>query len=281
MRQTLHASIPVVLVAAATGHAQTSLFNTVGGQLQARAEIPGLGSNNAFLTVVMPGPGANTASVGPFVSSTVGYSFTENLTQSTFDITFSHNCGYPTGGSRASTFSGANFTVAAPTPYAVSGIISMPLGAPTATINMQYSLLPQGGGPAIFRHETTRSLAGGSSIILGAPISGDILTGSPTGTVIPGTTYIVALTLLTITQTIGAAAIPSGSFTIDLGVDPCRANCDGSTTTPVLTPNDFQCFLNAYAAGLSSANCDGSTTTPMLTPNDFQCFINQYAAGCS
>jgi len=29
----------------------------------------------------------------------------------------------------------------------------------------------------------------------------------------------------------------------------CTANCDGSTSSPVLTPNDFQCFLNAYAAG--------------------------------
>ncbi len=61
----------------------------------------------------------------------------------------------------------------------------------------------------------------------------------------------------------------------------CAANCDGSTTVPVLTANDFQCFLNNYAAGLSSANCDGSTAVPILTANDFQCFLNNYAAGCS
>ena len=60
----------------------------------------------------------------------------------------------------------------------------------------------------------------------------------------------------------------------------CYANCDGSSGAPVLTANDFQCFLNAYAAGLGYANCDGSTGTPTLTANDFQCFLNKYAAGC-
>jgi hypothetical protein len=61
----------------------------------------------------------------------------------------------------------------------------------------------------------------------------------------------------------------------------CYANCDGSTGSPLLTANDFQCFANAYAAGDSYANCDGSTGTPALTANDFQCFANAYAAGCS
>jgi len=61
----------------------------------------------------------------------------------------------------------------------------------------------------------------------------------------------------------------------------CYANCDGSTSNPLLTANDFQCFLNEYAAGNSYANCDGSTSNPLLTANDFQCFLNSYAAGCS
>ncbi len=61
----------------------------------------------------------------------------------------------------------------------------------------------------------------------------------------------------------------------------CYANCDGSTATPALTANDFQCFINKYAAADPYANCDGSTATPSLTANDFQCFINRYAAGCS
>jgi hypothetical protein len=58
----------------------------------------------------------------------------------------------------------------------------------------------------------------------------------------------------------------------------CYPNCDGSTTTPVLTANDFGCFLNAFAAGLSYANCDG---VGGLTANDFSCFLTSYAAGCS
>jgi hypothetical protein len=65
------------------------------------------------------------------------------------------------------------------------------------------------------------------------------------------------------------------------GTPQCYANCDGSITLPVLTANDFQCFLNRYASGASYANCDGSTGNPTLTANDFQCFLNAYATGCS
>lgn len=64
------------------------------------------------------------------------------------------------------------------------------------------------------------------------------------------------------------------------GCAPCYANCDQSTGSPVLTANDFQCFLNQVAGGASTANCDGSTVPPVLTANDFQCFMNAYAAGC-
>jgi len=60
----------------------------------------------------------------------------------------------------------------------------------------------------------------------------------------------------------------------------CYANCDTSAIPPVLTANDFQCFLNSFAAGAVYANCDGSTIPPVLTANDFQCFLNTYAAGC-
>ncbi|MBX3377279.1 MAG: hypothetical protein KF678_09800 [Phycisphaeraceae bacterium] len=61
----------------------------------------------------------------------------------------------------------------------------------------------------------------------------------------------------------------------------CYANCDGSTGSPLLTANDFQCFLNKYAGGDTYANCDGSTGNPLLTANDFQCFLNKYASGCT
>jgi len=61
----------------------------------------------------------------------------------------------------------------------------------------------------------------------------------------------------------------------------CYANCDGSTASPLLTANDFQCFLNRYAANDPYVNCDGSTVGPIATANDFQCFLNVFAAGCS
>jgi hypothetical protein len=74
----------------------------------------------------------------------------------------------------------------------------------------------------------------------------------------------------------------SGFWNTDAtGEPPCYANCDESTGSPVLTANDFQCFLNRYAAAEPYANCDHSTGTPMLTANDFQCFLNSYAVGCS
>jgi hypothetical protein len=60
----------------------------------------------------------------------------------------------------------------------------------------------------------------------------------------------------------------------------CYANCDGSTTVPILTVNDFICFQGRFAAGDSYANCDGSTTVPTLTVNDFICFQSAFAAGC-
>lgn len=60
----------------------------------------------------------------------------------------------------------------------------------------------------------------------------------------------------------------------------CYANCDGSTTAPVLTANDFLCFLNAFAAGSPAANCDRSLVAPVLSANDFMCFLNGFAKGC-
>ncbi len=62
---------------------------------------------------------------------------------------------------------------------------------------------------------------------------------------------------------------------------PCGyANCDGSTTPPVLNINDFSCFLNRFATGDVYANCDQSTTPPVLNVLDFACFMNTYAKGC-
>jgi trimeric autotransporter adhesin len=69
----------------------------------------------------------------------------------------------------------------------------------------------------------------------------------------------------------------------------CYANCDGSTAEPALNVDDFMCFINEFAGGMSLphnqqvehyANCDESTTAPVLNVDDFTCFINGFAGGC-
>jgi serine protease AprX len=71
--------------------------------------------------------------------------------------------------------------------------------------------------------------------------------------------------------------------------DSCYANCDGSTTTPILNVEDFSCFINRFAEAQALpheqqlthyANCDQSTTAPVLNVEDFSCFINKFAQGC-
>jgi uncharacterized membrane protein len=67
---------------------------------------------------------------------------------------------------------------------------------------------------------------------------------------------------------------------------PCPTDCDRSGG---LNVEDFACFINEFAAALQLppeqqvahyANCDGSTTAPVLNVEDFSCFINAFAAGC-
>jgi hypothetical protein len=67
----------------------------------------------------------------------------------------------------------------------------------------------------------------------------------------------------------------------------CYANCDGSTSAPVLNVLDFGCFLNRFTAGTAGnaadaiyANCDNSSAAPMLNVLDFNCFLNKFTAGC-
>jgi hypothetical protein len=79
-----------------------------------------------------------------------------------------------------------------------------------------------------------------------------------------------------------------GSFNHDeylifraLGGSTCYANCDNSTTAPILNVADFSCFLNHFAAGDTYANCDTSTTAPVLNVADFSCFLNRFAGGCN
>ncbi len=87
-------------------------------------------------------------------------------------------------------------------------------------------------------------------------------------------------------DTLSAPLVPSGPmhlvyFSDRVRLVVCYANCDGSTTAPILNVNDFTCFLNSFAAGDPYANCDASTTPPVLNILDFTCFLNKFAAGCT
>jgi hypothetical protein len=77
----------------------------------------------------------------------------------------------------------------------------------------------------------------------------------------------------------GCGSAASNSWTMQVP-NCCYANCDSSTTAPVLNVGDFTCFLQKYAAGDPYANCDSSTTPPVLNVGDFTCFLQKFAAGC-
>ena len=87
------------------------------------------------------------------------------------------------------------------------------------------------------------------------------------------------------------AVTPDGTIIVGWGLNPqgnpeawlahiagfgCYANCDQSTSPPILNVNDFICFLNRFNLGDPSANCDES---PHLDINDFVCFMNRYGRG--
>jgi hypothetical protein len=115
---------------------------------------------------------------------------------------------------------------------------------------------------------TQNNIAGGADIMCNHPAN-------------PG-----RLSLVTVHQ-----GTPDAVFIYDLEAPcgACYANCDGSTTPPILNVEDFTCFINQFAAASQLppsqqlthyANCDQSTTPPVLNVEDFTCFINAFAAGC-
>jgi hypothetical protein len=254
-----------------------SLFLTLNGQLQATATGP-VGNNNAFVNVRLPGPDSATATYAS-IHSTVGYTMTEAAGYSRLDLSIDEGMAIAAAHSQAEAYGGPGFTVAQGTPYLVDGVLTVPLSSGPAELHVDVSIFANPGG-IVFRHATSRIVSPGSSIVVGQPISGDVLVGSPGGTLNAGVTYFIDYTILTTDQIVTSGEYHAGTVSVSLGTAPCYANCDYSTATPTLTANDFVCFLNRFAAGDSDANCDGSTTLPVLNANDFSCFLNAYAAGC-
>jgi len=164
-----------------------------------------------------------------------------------------------------------------------NGFASDPVSSPTVgsaptsqngCIGDSASFSTAGAGMGPFTYQWRR---GTTNLVNGGSISGATL---PTLNINPiaagdlGTDYNCV-----ITSALGS--VTTGNVGLACAAPSCYANCDGSSTPPVLTANDFQCFLNKFAAADPTANCDGSTAAPILTANDFQCFLNAYSVGCT
>jgi len=160
-----------------------------------------------------------------------------------------------------------------------------PLGDGIMGRGLAMSVFNDGSGPALY--------VGGSISSAGtAPAKNlarwDGLAWSP----VAGGANGLVEALATTSDATGSSLWVGGTFTYVGGINasriarliacvpPCYANCDGSTTPPVLNVADFICFLNKYAAADPYANCDNSTTPPILNVSDFICFQTRFAQGC-
>ena len=143
-----------------------------------------------------------------------------------------------------------------------------PIGAPPVTLRVAAT----GTSPLSFRWRlNTVELSDGG------PFSG---TGTSQLTIIPEEATLTGAYDALVTDACGTTIRPATHVSVS-----CYPNCDGSTGTPMLTAQDFQCFADAFAAGCNSptncyANCDGSTQAPFLNANDFMCFFIKFAERC-
>lgn len=110
-------------------------------------------------------------------------------------------------------------------------------------------------------------------------VDGGTYSGTTTDTLHISAAGTVDATTFFVRASLGCGSAVAGAR-LNLSNADCYANCDRSTVPPILNVNDFQCFLNLFAARDSRANCDASTAAPTLNANDFQCFLGNYAAGC-
>jgi hypothetical protein len=112
-------------------------------------------------------------------------------------------------------------------------------------------------------------------------VSADGVTSTSGNKIMTVTDTDASASFSTILTAPGNTVFRGVDFAPSSGVPECYANCDHSTVPPTLNANDFQCFLNAFAAQDPYANCDNSSVAPILNANDFQCFLNTFAAGCT
>jgi hypothetical protein len=65
----------------------------------------------------------------------------------------------------------------------------------------------------------------------------------------PAGTTKARYVLLHLQESLAPGAVLFDDASLGLATVACYANCDGSTSAPVLNANDFNCFLNKFAAG--------------------------------
>jgi hypothetical protein len=144
--------------------------------------------------------------------------------------------------------------------------------------SVQFSVQAGGSAPLSYRWQRN-----GLDLSDGGAISGAT---ASTLTINPAATTHAGEYSVRVSNLCGSMTSSSASLTV---LAPCYANCDQSTTAPLLNVEDFSCFINRFAEGqllgaaqqvTHYANCDNSTTVPVLNVEDFTCFINKFAAGC-
>jgi hypothetical protein len=146
---------------------------------------------------------------------------------------------------------------------------------PASTANLAFTLISTDPGVRVLNNTGSAPLLPGQTYPLGPPFF-DIhpffnITGG-----VPGQVHRMRIIVRDLSNTY----LPTGEIELSFVSAECYSNCDGSLFAPLLTANDFLCFLNKFAANDPYANCDASTGSPALTANDFQCFINQFAISC-
>jgi hypothetical protein len=159
-------------------------------------------------------------------------------------------------------------------PYAISNLdlTQQPLSAWTCPTGSWASFTAGAVGSGTLTYQWRRGTA---NLVNGGNVAGAataVLTLSPVGVADASADYncVISGTCGSLTTDSAALIVREGGY----------ANCDASTSAPVLNVADFTCFLQKYAAQDPYANCDGSTTPPTLNVADFSCFLQKYAAGC-
>jgi hypothetical protein len=231
---------------------------------------PGQGNsiaNNADKAILVSYGASGVRISGNSINANGGLAIDLGTTSGYDGVTANDPGDADTGGNALQNFPTVVSATAAAGGTAVSGSFS---GAALGTFDLEFFASPacdaSGFGQGRVFLGTTPVATDGSG---GAPFALTLPVAAPAGWVV------------TATATDAASGNTSEfSACVTVGTGACYANCDHSTSTPLLNVADFTCFLQKFAQGNAYANCDGSTSQPVLNVADFTCFIQKFAQGC-